>query len=48
MSEVNEWNKKVIAEFRANEGKVGGSFEGKICFFYTHWERRVSRNALIR
>ena len=29
MSEVNEWNKKVIAEFRANEGKVGGSFEGK-------------------
>ena len=29
MSEVNEWNKKVIAEFRANEGKVGGPFEGK-------------------
>ncbi len=29
MSEVNEWNKKVIAEFRANGGKVGGLFEGK-------------------
>jgi deazaflavin-dependent oxidoreductase (nitroreductase family) len=29
MSEVNEWNKKVIEEFRANGGKVGGSFEGK-------------------
>ena len=29
MSEVNEWNKKVIEEFRANEGRVGGNFEGK-------------------
>ncbi len=26
MSEVNEWNKKIIAEFRANDGKVGGNF----------------------
>ncbi len=24
----NEWNKKVIDEFRANEGKVGGPFQG--------------------
>ena len=24
----NEWNAKIIAEFRANEGKVGGDFEG--------------------
>ena len=30
MSDVNERNKKVIDEFRANEGKVGGSFEGKM------------------
>jgi deazaflavin-dependent oxidoreductase (nitroreductase family) len=29
MSDVNEWNKKVIEEFRANEGRVGGNFEGK-------------------
>ena len=29
MSEVNDWNKKVIEEFRANEGRVGGNFEGK-------------------
>ncbi|MBI5954696.1 MAG: nitroreductase family deazaflavin-dependent oxidoreductase [Chloroflexi bacterium] len=29
MSEVNERNKKIIDEFRANRGKVGGSFEGK-------------------
>ncbi|MBK6793626.1 MAG: nitroreductase family deazaflavin-dependent oxidoreductase [Anaerolineales bacterium] len=29
MSSPNDWNKKVIEEFRANAGKVGGNFEGK-------------------
>ncbi len=28
MSDVNDWNAKVIEEFRANEGRVGGQFEG--------------------
>ena len=28
MSEPNDWNAKIIAEFRANEGRVGGPFEG--------------------
>ena len=28
MSEMNDWNAKIIGEFRANEGKVGGPFEG--------------------
>jgi deazaflavin-dependent oxidoreductase (nitroreductase family) len=28
MTDFNEWNKKVIEEFRANAGKVGGNFEG--------------------
>ena len=28
MSEMSEFNRKVIDEFRANEGKVGGPFEG--------------------
>ncbi|MCJ7703466.1 MAG: nitroreductase family deazaflavin-dependent oxidoreductase [Anaerolineales bacterium] len=27
MSDTNDWNKKIIKEFRANEGKVGGRFE---------------------
>lgn len=27
MSDQKEWNKRVIAEFRENEGKVGGPFE---------------------
>ncbi len=28
MAEAEDWNSKIIAEFRANGGKVGGSFEG--------------------
>jgi deazaflavin-dependent oxidoreductase (nitroreductase family) len=28
MSDTLDWNANVIAEFRANEGKVGGPFEG--------------------
>ena len=27
MTDRNEWNRKVIEEFRANDGKVGGMFE---------------------
>jgi len=30
MSDLNERNKKIIDEFRANEGRVGGNFEGKL------------------
>ena len=29
LSEANERNRKIIEEFRANEGRVGGRFEGK-------------------
>jgi deazaflavin-dependent oxidoreductase (nitroreductase family) len=28
MSDVGDWNAKTIEEFRANEGRVGGVFEG--------------------
>jgi deazaflavin-dependent oxidoreductase (nitroreductase family) len=28
MTDMNEWNRKVIDEFRANAGKVGGEMEG--------------------
>ena len=28
MSEGNDWNAAIIEEFRANEGRVGGQFEG--------------------
>jgi len=28
MSEVDDWNRKIIEEFHTNAGKVGGMFEG--------------------
>lgn len=28
VSDVQDWNRKTIDEFRANEGRVGGQFEG--------------------
>jgi deazaflavin-dependent oxidoreductase (nitroreductase family) len=28
VAEANDWNSKIIAEFRSNDGKVGGPFEG--------------------
>lgn len=28
MAAANDWNTKIIEEFRANDGKVGGPFEG--------------------
>ncbi len=28
MSDTNAWNQQIIAEFRANGGKVGGQFAG--------------------
>jgi deazaflavin-dependent oxidoreductase (nitroreductase family) len=28
MSDVNDWNAKIIEEFRAHGGKIGGPFEG--------------------
>jgi deazaflavin-dependent oxidoreductase (nitroreductase family) len=28
MGDVSDWNDKIIEEFRANEGRVGGQFEG--------------------
>lgn len=28
MTDYNEWNRRIIEEFRANGGKVGGQFEG--------------------
>ena len=29
MTEVEDWNRSIIEEFRANDGKVGGRFEGR-------------------
>jgi deazaflavin-dependent oxidoreductase (nitroreductase family) len=39
--EQNEWNSKVIEEFRANDGQVGGNFAGAPMIL-VHHEGRVS------
>jgi deazaflavin-dependent oxidoreductase (nitroreductase family) len=36
MSDMNEFNKTIIAEFRANDGVVGGPFEGAPMMILTH------------
>jgi deazaflavin-dependent oxidoreductase (nitroreductase family) len=40
MSEANNWNEKVIAEFRANGGQVGGPFAGAPMVLVHHRGRR--------
>ena len=34
---AGDWNEKIIAEFRANEGRVGGYFEGKRLLLLHHF-----------
>jgi deazaflavin-dependent oxidoreductase (nitroreductase family) len=40
MTEPEDWNAKVIKEFRANEGRVGGPFEGAPMVLVHHVGRR--------
>ena len=40
MTEHSDWNAKVIAEFRANEGRVGGNFEGAPMILLHHRGRK--------
>jgi len=43
MPAANEWNDKVIAEFRANGGRVGGNFEGAPVVLVHHRGRKSGR-----
>ncbi len=43
MSEILDWNAKTIAEFRANEGRVGGNFEGAPLVLVHHRGRKSGR-----
>jgi deazaflavin-dependent oxidoreductase (nitroreductase family) len=43
MAETNDWNAKTIAEFRANEGRVGGNFEGAPMVLLHHRGRSSGR-----
>ena len=37
MSDADDWNQQVIAEFRENDGKVGGPFEGSPMVLLHHF-----------
>jgi deazaflavin-dependent oxidoreductase (nitroreductase family) len=43
MSEALDWNAKVIAEFRENNGKVSGNFEGSPIVLLHHRGRKSGR-----
>jgi deazaflavin-dependent oxidoreductase (nitroreductase family) len=43
MSDVLDWNANTIAEFRANEGRVGGNFEGAPMVLVHHRGRHSGR-----
>lgn len=43
MRNANDWNEKTIAEFRANEGRVGGPFEGAPIVLVHHRGRKSGR-----
>lgn len=43
MSSYDDWNAGIIAEFRANEGRVGGRFEGAPMVLVHHRGRKTGR-----
>jgi deazaflavin-dependent oxidoreductase (nitroreductase family) len=43
MSDAADWNATTIAEFRANEGRVGGGFEGAPLVLVHHRGRKSRR-----
>lgn len=46
MTGAGEWNTQVIAEFRANDGKVGGPFAGAPVAILHHRGRKTGRELL--
>lgn len=43
MSASEDWNTRIITEFRANEGRVGGNFEGAPMLLVHHRGRKTGR-----
>ena len=43
MSTMDDWNAKTIAEFRANDGRVGGNFAGAPMVLVHHQGRKTGR-----
>ena len=45
---MSDWNDKIIAEFRANDGLVGGNFEGAPMLLLHSTARRAARSVCTR
>ncbi|MEV6217356.1 nitroreductase/quinone reductase family protein [Nocardia sp. NPDC051833] len=43
MSTPEDWNTEIIAEFRANQGRVGGNFDGAPMVLVHHRGRKTGR-----
>jgi deazaflavin-dependent oxidoreductase (nitroreductase family) len=43
VAEATDWNAKIVEEFRSNEGRVGGPFEGAPLTLVHHRGRRSGR-----
>ena len=46
MTELEDWNAKIIDEFRRNGGKVGGNFEGAPVTLLHHVGRRTGKETV--
>jgi deazaflavin-dependent oxidoreductase (nitroreductase family) len=46
MTAVSDWNAKVVADFRENEGRVGGNFEGAPITILHHVGRKSGKEYL--
>lgn len=46
MTDTNDWNTKIIEEFRANNGKVGGQFEGAPLLLLHHTGARTGNSRI--
>jgi deazaflavin-dependent oxidoreductase (nitroreductase family) len=44
VSDANDWNSKIIAEFRGNDGRVGGQFQGAPLVLVHHKGQRSGRD----
>jgi deazaflavin-dependent oxidoreductase (nitroreductase family) len=44
VAEANDWNTKIVEEFRTNDGRVGGPFEGAPLTLVHHRGRKSGRD----
>jgi len=43
MAIASDWNRRIVDEFRSNEGRVGGPFQGRPLLLLHHWGARSGK-----